>query len=108
MNFHVGQKVVCVDGSRRPWTHEQMLMPTEGAIYTIRSINDVDDGVAVQLNEIENPECVLDKDRNWVEPSFILDRFRPLIERKKQTDISVFMAILDQPHRGGALAGIMR
>jgi len=93
--FHVGQKVVCVDGDFKcPDQHS--ILPREKGVYTIRAIyreHYADAGwtVAVLLEEVRNPA------RGWLtlgwhEMGYAADRFRAITERK--TDISIFREIL--------------
>jgi len=76
MNFHVGQKVVCVD-------------PTDDLvkddIYTVTRVGTGLAGAAM-IDVAESS--------GWCElmPAFFSHRFRPVVERK--TDISVFQAML--------------
>lgn len=99
MTFRVGQQVVCVDatwGCATGSRHQVLCcpnLPTEGLIYTIRSIDSV---VAVRghratafirLVEIANPAA-----SNGTEPYFEAHKYRPLVETK--TDISIFKKML--------------
>jgi hypothetical protein len=92
--FWTGQKVVCVDASRKNMGLFADFIrwalgcdwPVEGAIYTIaRPHVDVGElGVGVELIEIKN---------SWiVKRAFYQRRFRPLVNSK--TDISVFTKML--------------
>jgi hypothetical protein len=94
--FHVGQKVVCVDG----WAHDGSgygyeIGPVKGQVYTIRNIGFLNattpDVLVVRLSEIRNPEMYY-RGTGLYEPSFRASRFRPVVARK--TDISVFKAML--------------
>lgn len=103
MNFHVGQRVVCVE----TWVDDPNRLgrmgeegPVAGHVYTIREIGMFHpmfpDSVNVRLVEIVNAArdyCSPSGDvfRTW-EPSFGAFRFRPVVDRK--TDISVFQAML--------------
>lgn len=85
--FKVGQKVVCVDGSRKPDRREpdgyKALFPKKGEIYTVREILQSFDGsYCVRLEEIVNKPAplinsVIMKYGMW-EPAFRVFRFRPI------------------------------
>ena len=93
MNFHVGQKVVCVDDT---FTHTPLYIgtqrPTAGATYTIRyvgaSAQPSRDGVVVLLEEIVNP--IRHYGNGPYEPGWHRGRFRPLVI----TNIDVFTKML--------------
>ena len=96
--FVVGQKVVCVDKcwKNKSNSYPDEIFPTQNQIYTIRTIELVEDGphinvVVVRLIEIVN------KTREYVggrlEPRFYHWHFKPLQETK--TDISVFNKLLN-------------
>ena len=91
-NFRIGQKVVCVDDAPeegRAWKGGES--PTEGSVYTIRSIH-FDNGVQILgFEEIERSDYSKQfwKDQNL---GYLARRFRPVVERK--TDISIFRALL--------------
>lgn len=88
MNFHIGQKVVCVDARQRNEYCSGCLK--EGGIYTIRKVRFNPLGkLGVLLFEVRSGAPPFD-DGN--ERGFLADRFRPLDERK--TDISVFTKLL--------------
>lgn len=79
MNFYVGQKVVCVDGTadlnRAESSWEKL--PVRGDTYTIRGIHP--DADAILLEEIKNPVW---RYRNMVgEVHFLMRRFRALEEK---------------------------
>lgn len=89
-DWHVGMKVVCVDGASRPgYKYIIEELPQAGRIYTIREIGPVpsfhsDRGkLAVKLAEIHRVEDRL----GWR-----VERFRPV--KTRQTDISIFTAML--------------
>ena len=100
MSFHVGQKIVCINGNFKDsrW-YRSLYQPKQGHIYTIRDFahaeyvaaSDSPSGSFVYLVEIINPP-VLWYNGFW-ELAWPLRRFRPVIERK--TDISIFTKILD-------------
>ena len=99
-NFHVGQKVVCIDDLER----DEMIPGVsfigdldglrKGSVYTIRSVffSPVFGEPLVRLNEIQRlPLCRIGgfKFEGGYDPS----RFRPVAERR--TDISIFRAMLE-------------
>jgi len=92
-NFHVGQKVVCVE----TWAlslgdgYGDEVGPVAGNVYTIRSIQVGRKAreVTVRLHEITNPIRPYYIIGMW-EPDFNVRRFRPV----KTTDISIFTAML--------------
>lgn len=83
MEFHVGQKVVCVDDS--PIEDGRSALVMRGAIYTISEIVMIcrHPGYGVRLVEL----TPYPGKGGWL-PS----RFRPVTERK--TDISIFTELL--------------
>lgn len=91
-NFRVGQKVVCVDDCF-PSTH--LALPVRGAVYTVREI--VPDWfpgrTALRLEEIINPETPW-SDLTMSEVAFNARRFRPLVEKKTDTGMSILTQIL--------------
>lgn len=90
--FRVGQRVVCIDGSRNPSGFSKFY-PVEGQIYTIRGFHTephIKD-VGIFLEEIINPPTKW-SDATSCEWPFASKRFRPLVERK--TDISMFEEML--------------
>jgi hypothetical protein len=91
-NFRVGQKVVCVADYWTKDCYDGVRYPTEGEVYTLRTVEfDERHGcVFVHLEEIKNP--VLRYQGGMLESSFDALAFRPLVERK--TDISIFKAML--------------
>lgn len=76
MTFHVGQKVVCVEGTSG---HHVLVL---GQVYTIARI-----GMFGRALHVDVVECSTDIRLGWRAA-----RFRPVVERK--TDISVFTAML--------------
>lgn len=90
LDWHVGDRVVCVDGS--PYRFNQgEEVPLEGNPYTIRQLS-VDDGdVVLWLVEIVNlPKRYR---QGYLEAGFVAARFRKVQARK--TDISCFTALLN-------------
>ena len=106
MTFFVDQKVVCINSdikvssvyaSKFGW-HS---LPVKDQVYTIRSL-----GVhqkdpytfACTLEELRNDQCSCISCPHG-EVSFVTTRFRPLIEKKRSTDISFALDILDKANR---------
>lgn len=99
MTFHVGQKVVCIEGEFDQAALAISLgvaLPTKGVIYTIRNFEDRGDEPCLRLIEIVNPKIMHHGDI-FDEPAYANDCFRPLVEKK--TDISIFTAMLNQKQR---------
>jgi hypothetical protein len=100
-NFHVGQKVVCVNAERTSWRRKKFLglinytvwwsELIEGEIYEVKEVfhgTDIlsgEEGVGLKLAGMNN----------YANSGFNAHRFRPLVERK--TDISLFKAMLNKP-----------
>jgi hypothetical protein len=104
MTFHIGQKVVCInDVFRDPrwsmFTDLGVVRPQRGKIYRIRAIYpdcifaDGSSFAAFLLEELVNPEFL---GMQPAEPVWAAYRFRPLVERKSETDISWAIDILDR------------
>lgn len=102
IQFHVGQKVVCI----ADWTASQhrlaqrrgVTIPVSGVVYTVRSIQLLDGHDAhLCFYELVNP---VEKFRGHgrMEQSFGADKFRPIVTRK--TDISIFTAMLHTQRMG--------
>jgi hypothetical protein len=99
-NFHVGQKVVCIDDNDSPPKGHQvltvMVLPKVGKVYTVREVltGVVGGSPCVLLQEI--PDQIVEVLSNGVHRVgtivFYAHAFRPLVERK--TDISIFKAML--------------
>jgi hypothetical protein len=94
MTFRVGQKVVCVRVKMPSWTLRYGVVgPSEGGVYTIRSVTGFSLGPIVLLNELRNPECCMNDDIGIkTEPYFPAAWFRPIVERK--TSIEIFKRML--------------
>ena len=105
MAFRIGQKVMCIDDaipdggtvySKRLRCTFRLLGDLDGlkrgAIYTVRGIDlDWADELPVLfLEEIVRPPFHSEQ----AETGFDQRRFRPLAERKRQTSIAVFEALL--------------
>lgn len=102
--FHVGQKVVCVDdgeyplSSDRTWEivkfdGEQWL--EAGQVYTVNATytDPIDADHCVLLREITRHATDEEFEAGVLEPGFLACRFRPLESR--ETDISIFKAMLE-------------
>lgn len=89
MTFRIGQKVCAIDDfkDRHGWS-----MPKKGPVYTVRGIQSNHLGTGLLLNEIRNDHYRFAE--GFIEPTFLADCFRPVVERK--TDISIFTRMLDQ------------
>lgn len=90
--FTIGQKVVCIDGSaiRADCQVGMPQRPTEGAIYTVRSIQ-VESHIAgygVRLEEILNPSMIWSDgdEREW---SYDHRRFRPVAETEQKSEDAI-------------------
>jgi len=98
--FHVGQKVVCVNASEMDEAPVGVRIVGDldglrkGAIYTVRSIyiDHVWGGACIRLHEIERRPLSFFNGQ-YFESGYDPSRFRPIIERK--TDISIFRAMLN-------------
>jgi hypothetical protein len=93
VNFHVGQKVVCI--KRDAWEGDRLggeSFPVFNRIYTVRSIDAWNDDRYLTFDEIVNPRHDYRGAGTLAEATFRSDRFRPVVERK--TDISILEAIL--------------
>ena len=84
----VGQEVVCIDGEFMP---PQISLipnrPKEDKIYTIRDIFTTRMGRALHLEEITNPQLEHPSGLGTFEPSFAIERFRPLIEDEVEATV---------------------
>ena len=99
MNFHVGQKVVCVDNKHTPkpvghWEEWKrrfgVTKPIRGEVYTIREIAArKNGGLRLRLVEIVNPPAEF-RDAPAQEPWFWAENFRPV----KTTSIEIFEQML--------------
>lgn len=96
MTFRVGQKVVCVDDDFEPYLSMDIhQFPICETIYTVReTLCGAAPWMAIRLNEIKNKPGP-SQWGEFCEPYFRASRFRPVVERKKQTDISIFKKMLD-------------
>jgi hypothetical protein len=93
--FHVGQKVALVrdfgDAERQVAATYRFSLPSVGSVYTIRDIETTGQGTHIRLAEIVNP--AIPYTTGWAEPNFLIERFRPVVDRP--TDISIFKAMLN-------------
>lgn len=95
--FHVGQRVVCIDPHKSTWHRKSFLgIPyikwsselNEGSVYTVQE-------VFVGTEYFSNVRSVglkLKEVVNYDNSGFRASRFRPVVERK--TDISIFTDML--------------
>jgi hypothetical protein len=82
MDFHVGQKVQCIDDEVEPEPN-----PKCGAVYTVADQwVDKDGDAMIDLVELPNP------DSEMFEAGYLASAFRALTE--PQTDISAFTSLL--------------
>ncbi len=99
MAFHVGQKVVCVDDlnvNYGPWHgYGDLDGLRRGTVYTVRACREYRGCMAIWVHELSRPMRGLIEE-SLGEPGYAVCRFRPVIERKSQTDIGVFLEILDR------------
>lgn len=109
MNFHVGQKVVCINDKEMHKSGEiigfyqgrpivkagTMDGLKKGAIYTIRALDldCLDKRPIVFLHEIIRPkwECI----PHQPEAGYCATRFRPLIEKSTETGMAILRKIAD-------------
>jgi hypothetical protein len=89
-----GVKCVCVDDTwpAGSWYGVEAL-PTRRTEYTIRSLVDCAGVPCCRLEEIVN--APLDYQEGVVEAAFALSRFRPLITRTQEQDVSIFTPLLE-------------
>lgn len=83
--FYVGQEVECVNNDAlegRRWNKAEQ--PKTGAVYTVGSMPyiNIRGIIVIIINELTNPYG-----------GYRVERFRPI--QKKQTDISIFTALLN-------------
>ena len=90
MAFRIGQRVVCVDDSNCMDDPDAGVRASivAGQIYTIAWAGEHTGSYCVRLVGIkrQNP--------HWPDWPFSALRFRPVQERKRETDISIFLKIL--------------
>ena len=92
-NFHVGQKVVCINDHGSPEVWNGFRIARQGSIYTVRSIYYFGETELLLLEEIVNQVSSYSCGFKDCEPGFESESFRPLVERKP--DISVFTDMLN-------------
>ena len=85
--FHVGQKVVYVDGSKPNLSWDGHTIPVLGAVYTVRELISWQGLDGLLLHEISNPVSA----GSGLECGFLAHRFRPV----QTTSIEVFRALLN-------------
>ena len=78
--MRVGQEVICINDRFSPVQIEIIPnRPLEGKMYTIRDIFTTRNGRAIQVEEINNPLLDHPSGMGKFEPSFAIDRFRPIV-----------------------------
>jgi len=90
MNFHVGQKVVCVDD--RGWNGAAISLPVKGEVCTVRGFSKSALGIWLLLEEHRSGTTF---PFTGEERGFMPERFRPV----KTTSIELFRAMLVNPPR---------
>lgn len=81
MSFHLGQKIICIDGSPGDVKRYRHLRLVKGETYTVSAI--VFQGHLIQVDEFPVPACCF-----WR-----ANRFRPV----RTTSIDIFKAMLVSP-----------
>jgi hypothetical protein len=107
MHFHVGQRVVCVNGRNWPAPRQfgdyTPTHPKQGEVYTVRAIVlktlEGYDEDGLHLVEIVNPTRTK-RDGSTFELAFRMSRFRPV----RTTKIDVFLRTLEPEPAGNLLA----
>lgn len=104
MTFHIGQKIVCVNDRRCvtvvygrrwfQWRDRSFKLDhnlNRGTIYRVtdRQALETDDGKSIEIVWVDGAQHFEEPGIGF--PSF---QFKPLIERKTETDISVFKKML--------------
>ena len=94
--FHVGQKVVCI--TDMSWcihnpNYRGETIPVKDGVYTVRSFaTDVFGRDCMLLHEIINEHrCYIE---GVLECAFDVNHFRPIIERKNESGMSILTDIL--------------
>lgn len=91
MAFHVGQRVVCIDGSGLRRSYGE-IGPETGAVYTVREVGDPPEWPRTCLLLVEIVNEPHNYTHGFCEGGFDARRFRPLVERK--TSIEIFQRML--------------
>jgi hypothetical protein len=100
-NFRIGQKIVCVDGSRPVDGDYSETFPIEGRVYTIRGFESgllPEEELGLLLDEIVNTPRQYAE--GFQEIAFRADRFRPLVSptsRLRLFCVSPLVAITASP-----------
>lgn len=85
MNFHVGQKVVCIDDEAYLGGEWHGPHPVKGSVYTVRA-------VGVRHPMVPEEPCInVEEIMRELDAPFLARRFRPV----KETNIDVFTAMLN-------------
>jgi len=88
-NFHVGQKVVCIND-------ENTVSVEVGKVYTIKTLIDCD--LPTRVGTWEGGLTLVEASPNPGTIGFARSRFRPVVTRK--TDISIFTSMLNTQRTG--------
>lgn len=95
MDFHITQKIVCVNASFNATWRCVKNWPLEKEIYTVRGVCEFQylrgKGIGLYLEEIINEICPWTSG-DTCEVPFPVFRFRPLVEKK--TSIELFQKML--------------
>jgi len=94
IQYHIGAKIICVNDQydKHPLWPENFKYPVLNEVYTIREIIVNARDVTFLLEEIINEPIKWDE-KTFIEVSWFSWHFRPV----KETDISVFTAMLNLP-----------
>lgn len=91
----IGQEVICVDDQFLP---QQINLipnrPVKDKLYTIRDIFTTRMGKAVHLEEITNPPLEHPSGMGTFEPSFAVNRFRPLVDDSIEVAVEEEVAVM--------------
>lgn len=73
--FKVGQKVICIDASKRGKKEHFPNWVKDGEVYTVRRFENSSTGARILLEEIKNPTMYFDMLQGSTEPGFSAKRF---------------------------------
>lgn len=90
--LNIGDKVVCIDSSMQPHTVAELKKDCPHWVvkdkqYIIRDIVDSDFVVGVRLEELVNPPRWFKLVNKYMEPCFMISRFRKIENIKNKTEI---------------------
>lgn len=97
MHFHVGQKVVCVDGRARSVWHVDTIAPVTGSTYEVAAIgltNGNDPGLKLVGLELTGNNGRI-TGRSFKDVFFGAWRFRPVIERSTDAGMAILRKVAD-------------